>query len=128
MILFQKIPAPIVGLPARTTFDHEDGAVCGSNDAGQANEGFAVHRSQPLRLRLCQVDRREPAAGDANQQAAVRMEGQTTGGAIERRYDVTPPKSVARQLENLIAGRDVDFAVASGYDIVGAGHRLANRK
>ena len=56
------------------------------------------------------------------------MEGQTTGSAIERRYDVTPPKSVARQLENLIAGRDVDFAVASGDDIVGARQRLANRK
>ena len=50
MILFQKIPAPIVGLPVRTAFDHEDRAIGGSNDAGQANEGFAVHRFQPLRL------------------------------------------------------------------------------
>jgi len=56
------------------------------------------------------------------------MEGQTTGGAFEGRYDIAPPESIARQPEHLIAGRDVDLAIASGDDIVGAGQRLANRK
>ena len=128
MVLFQKIPAPIVGLAPRAAFDHEDRAICGRDDAGQSSEGLAVRRFQPLRLRPCRINRREPAPGDANQQAAVRMQRQTTGGAVEGRDDVAPSKFVARQLQNLVAGRDIDLAIVSSDDIVGAGQGLANRQ
>src|ERR1019366_3205932 len=72
------------------------------------------------------IERRQSAAGDADQKPAVGMNRQSPGVALEFGDQRSGRKAGARELQDLPAGGDVDRAVGVGDDVVDAGQRLAD--
>ena len=86
-----------------------------------SGEGTALGGFEPARLRPAGIERRQSAAGDADQKPAVGMNRQSPGVALEYGDQRSGRKAGARELQDLPAGGDVDRAVGVGDDVVYAG-------